>query len=546
VAVNLDLITGPMDATDPRFAPLFGNLQGNILKSHGRNYTVNLFLTFVPGREAAVKAWIGDFARRYVTSFLRQLQETAEFKTNGISGRLFATFSLSAAGYEYLGLDADAFVEEVNPFTPVRFKDGMAKASAALGDPDPATWPLNKDGAAHALILLADEVPVAPTSRLGQVQAMIMADLRRRGITARIETVLGTGLRDENNQPLEHFGYRDGISQPLFFADEVEQEADRFGTEEWDPSAAPSLVLVKDPFAEKEDCFGSYFVFRKLEQRVKDFKKAEENLGFGERGGAMAVGRFENGVPLTETGSEQAVGYRDFNDFHYHADAADKPGTTPPEFEYRRCPFHGHIRKTNPRGDTARVFFPQNGIPNVPTVEATDATERGHRIARRGITFGTRDTYKRLSSRRLVKVGQPNPMAGFLPGDDELEAQKLDPNHPTGGVGLLFQCYQRSISNQFAFIQIAWANNPDFPEKATGIDPIIGQGDPNKPPQEWAKAYDATAGREKKPFGGFVTMEGGDFFFTPSVPFLLAFGDAPASVSADVREYVAVATSATP
>jgi hypothetical protein len=578
--INLDRINGPIAPTDPSFTPLLANLQGNILKSHGRNYTVNLFLTFEDDKQDQVKEWIGDFTRRYVTSALRQMHESEEFKANGISGRLFASLSLSAKGYAYLGFDLDAFREELNPFTAgIRFATGMAAAQSSLNDPDPAAWTVNTNEAAHAMILIADEAPLGTGTRLQQVLDRIKADLKP---IASIEQVEGEGLRDEMNQPLEHFGYRDGISQPLFFEDEVAREREKYGIDAWDPSAAPSLVLVADPLVEKEDSYGSYFVFRKLEQNVVGFKTLEKNLGFGARGGAMAVGRFENGIPLETAGSEQAVAFRNFNDFNYHTDLKppvpspaqqqpaqqvqqappppasltptesagetqeDADGNTPvpPSIEYRRCPFHGHIRKTNPRGDTARVLFTQ--IPNPTpgqTTEQTDIQEREHRIARRGITFGTRQLYRREGSGtggggRLLEIKDKGDTSGFLPTDDEITAAGLTPRHPAGGVGLLFQCYQRSISNQFGFIQAAWANKPDFPAAGTGLDPIIGQaGAAGGPPQEWAPVYnDADQPRKEFAFGNVVTMQGGGFFFTPSLPFLLQFGTPSGAHLADMKE----------
>ncbi|QMS90527.1 Dyp-type peroxidase [Nostoc edaphicum CCNP1411] len=40
---------------------------------------------------------------------------------------------------------------------------------------------------------------------------------------------------------------------------------------------------------------------------------------------------------------------------------------------------------------------------------------------------------------------------------------------PTGGVGLLFMCYQSDIWEQFEFIQRFWSNNPTFLEPAMSI-----------------------------------------------------------------------------
>ena len=118
------------------------------------------------------------------------------------------------------------------------------------------------------------------------------------------------------------------------------------------------------------------------------------------------------------------------NDFTYASDAA-LPDAFP-----AKCPFQAHIRKTNPRGDIARQF-------KLPA--EADRDERRRRVVRRGITYGSRDNGMKDS--------------------------------PTGDVGLLFQCYQRSIPDQFAFMQSSWANSPDFVRPGgTGQDSVIGQG----------------------------------------------------------------------
>ena len=62
----------------------------------------------------------------------------------------------------------------------------------------------------------------------------------------------------------------------------------------------------------------------------------------------MIVGRFDDGTPLTlqrTDGAAQAI----MNNFTYDSDG-----------DGHKCPFHAHIRKTNPRGsggaeDTART-----------------------------------------------------------------------------------------------------------------------------------------------------------------------------------------------
>jgi hypothetical protein len=92
---------------------------------------------------------------------------------------------------------------------------------------------------------------------------------------------------------------------------------------------------------------------------------------------------------------------------------------------------------------------------------------------------------------------------------------------PTGGVGLLFMCFQSSLANQFGLLQKLWANAPDFVRDNTGIDPLVGQygRDPCPIPQRWPLKWGKA---EMTPFAfeGFVSMKGGEFMFAPSIPFL--------------------------
>jgi deferrochelatase/peroxidase EfeB len=144
----------------------------------------------------------------------------------------------------------------------------------------------------------------------------------------------------------------------------------------------------------------------------------------------------------------------------------------------RKCPFHAHIRKVNPRGGTGNL-----------------KEERKHRIVRRGITYGERQVE---------------------PKDDP----SLD-QMPTTGVGLLFMCFQSSLANQFGFLQKKYANSPDFVKADTGLDPLIGQKEANACPigQQWPREW-GKAGVTRFHFGDFVKLKGGEFFFAPSIPFL--------------------------
>ena len=82
----------------------------------------------------------------------------------------------------------------------------------------------------------------------------------------------GNALRTDEGEGIEHFGYVDGRSQPIFFSTDLPEEGN---IDRWDPSEPLRLVLVPDKSVPDENSFGSYFVFRKLEQDVLRFTVRE-------------------------------------------------------------------------------------------------------------------------------------------------------------------------------------------------------------------------------------------------------------------------------
>jgi deferrochelatase/peroxidase EfeB len=91
-------------------------------------------------------------------------------------------------------------------------------------------------------------------------------------------------------------------------------------------------------------------------------------------------------------------------------------------------------------------------------------------------------------------------------------------DYPRQDAGLLFMCFQASIDKQFAYIQRR-ANQRH--------DPIIRQLPKNFQelveldwPVRWGQ------GTEKATLEGpWITLKGGEFFFTPSIPFLAELGN---------------------
>jgi Dyp-type peroxidase family len=484
-------IVTPFDEFE--YEALLDEIQGNILKSHGRNHAVHLFLTFKGDIEAA-KQWIGNFTHKYVTSALAQAEEAKQYRQNkDVPGKIFANFFLTRAGYMHLGYKYEELPVE-NPF-----RQGMKDANIQneLGD-DVQQWdPGFKDHEIHALVLLAADKIVGPRTQEAKLKEQKNQELLRKQpallaqkveaikqeLTAIAEVVhedIGYVLRSpDTGAEIEHFGFRDGVSQPLFLKGDIDKEKEHSKFSKWDPCAPLNLVLFKDPLGQKQESYGSFLVYRKLEQNVKAqnedvvHKLAEKLKGSGapnpDLAGAYTMGRFKDGTPvvLEKTPSPKEP---EENNFNYKEDQ-----------QGLKCPFHAHTRKVNPRGDTP-----------VPLKE-----EKMHRIVRRGINYGT------------------------LPSEE-----------PEKDAGLLFMCFQASLSNQFNFMQKAWAKERNFVQRDVGTDTLIGvekkddQGQVVTETYQWPTNW-GEPGQTEADFSHWVTMKGGEYFFAPSMSFLKSLAPAP-------------------
>jgi len=449
-------------------------LQGNILKGHGRSATVNIFFKIDPAKSHRMRAALREIANYHAISAYQQLMETDNFHATGRSGNPFVSVFLSATGYAALGV-----LPAATPSDP-SFKTGMK--AATLGDAPVSSWDAPFQAQIDGMILVASESDTALRLKRDAVATLL---------TSAGGTILkeqhGKAIFNKDNNGIEHFGYVDGRSQPLLLVEDIAKEARDAGIAQWDPQASLDVALVPDPGSADGFSFGSYFIFRKLDQDVRGFKRREQELGnllgltrkARELAGALVVGRFEDGTPVTM--SSEAKGVNPPNDFNYNADQG------------ARCPFHAHIRKTNPRG-TGGFETPPN--------------ERKHLMPRRGIPY---EDVPRLLHPSDV------PDSETLP---EFDAN-VGPLLPTGDVGLLFMAYNHDLASQFEFTQKSWANNPNFPAGGPPpkLDPIIGQGPLGA--QQWPKQWDnPLAGSAALSFQGFVRMRGGEYFFAPSLTFL--------------------------
>ncbi len=451
----------------PDDVKMLDNLQPNIVKPHVREFLTLLFLQF--NQPVGAKNFLKTLSTSMMKSAKQHLKEIEAFKAKPAKpGTPYIGLGLTKAGYNILGITK----------TPADglFDKGMQKSS--LNDPAVITWDPYFQHPIHAVLLVGDMLNDKKAAALDKVMSLIK---KSKGVTI-VGAQDGAGLHNDNKEGIEHFGYVDGRSQPLFLQEDIDAEENGTdGTANWDPGFPLKQVIVPDPAApDPKVHFGSYFVYRKLEQNVRLFKAQEQKLAdrlFGkdeEIAGALVVGRFEDGTPVTmqfEDGVESPVP----NNFNYFS---DKSGA--------KCPFSGHIRKTNPRGS--------GGFED-------HAGERTHLMARRGQTYG-------------VRTDNPN--------DGKIA------NKPEKYVGLLFMAFNSDIGNQFEFTQKNWANNPGFPAvppgfPAPGVDPVIGQtpNDAARTKMEAATQWGNPKSLKKvATVPRAVTMKGGEYFFMPSLAFL--------------------------
>ena len=263
----------------------------------------------------------------------------------------------------------------------------------------------------------------------------------------------------------EHFGFKDGISQPGVRGFDAPGPAvsDKDNTDGRDHSgeaagstgtklvAAGEFVLgyPREGGAGLWPCpawmtDGSFQVWRRLAQDVPGFwsqvtaqlEDAFQKVPLPptdpateDQMAARLMGRWRSGTPVDaapDTDDRSARDPQDDNDFDFTSRSDDGSlvttgSLTPVGSSGLRCPMDAHIRKMNPR----------NG------------GEAQHRVIRRGIPFGL----------------PFDPAAG--------RGQGVDADR-----GLLFMAFMASIEEQFQFLQSAWANGP-LPGGG-GPDPVIG------------------------------------------------------------------------
>jgi len=457
----------------------FADLQGDILRAHGNSYDRTSYLFVGVADERAGRAWLSDLIPRITTAAWR-----------GPTGPDTAlNIAFTCKGLEKLGVPA-AVLETCSS----EFRDGMAARADKLGDTGPSApehWDEHLGtGEAHLLLTLNAKGEDALADALAQL---------KEGISAAGHAVVHEVDAQLLDNAREHFGFADGAAQPAI-EDVSEDKKDGGGVPDknggWRPLAIGEFVLgfedeesrtTRNPRkrvlpsapADPLGRHGTYVVWRKLHQDVALFRRTLRDAAARYHGGdeallaAKVVGRWQDGSPLISAPHSPQPGFDaaapGANDFRY---GHDPQGLA--------CPLGSHIRRANPRDALDPEPGPDGGDGKL--------TFR-HRIIRRGMPYGP-------------------PLAPEAFEDDEQER------------GLVFVCFNASISRQFESVQRQWLNDGNIFHLGHDSDFLLGANE---------RAGKMTVQGDPPfllgPQAAFVVTRGGEYLFAPGITGLAAIAD---------------------
>jgi Dyp-type peroxidase family len=372
------------------------------------------------------------------------------------AGATWVSVSLTYAGLRALGVPQDS----LDSFA-WEFQQGMRARAKALGDTGesaPEHWerPFGTD-AIHVVL-----------TALSPDQEQLEAALERARAAYRDLPGLQAIWRQDCHAlstDAEPFGFRDGIGHPAIEGSGIPGSNSREA-----PFKAGEFVLGYPdeigglppmPRPEVLGRNGSYVVFRKLHQRVAEFrrylKESATSPADEELIAAKMMGRWRSGAPLAmcpfHDDPELGADRKRSNDFMFEDDATGYK--TPPA---------SHIRRCNPRD--AKVA----------------GVVRLHRMLRRGTAYG------------------PELPEGVLEDDG-------------ADRGLMFAFVGSHLGRQFEFVQSEWINGGDFLGLGDVKDPVAGT-------QEGEGTYSFPKKPIPKRLRGlprFVVTRGGEYCFMPSL-----------------------------
>ncbi len=531
------------------------DIQGNIVRAYGR-------FGFPHARYFFFNIPQVDFGR----AFLRRLETritTAERWAGGPDDTDQKGIPKPAVtlnmGLSYAGIRAIDVPVATRAGLPHEFIEGMVKRADLLGDRDESdleNWDLIWRNAAfdpalavHVMVSMSAQMRTdgTPVPELDEQSDWLRRQARETGVTllsgiapgdvdyqqagANVEKAADGSLYIS---PKEHFGFVDGIGDPVFEGQfEPEVEALRVNgrgkltkDQRWEPLATGEFLLGHvDESQELPPTTlpvhfthnGSYMAFRKLHEDVEHFTSymSEQAAKYArvmnvpedeaaETLRAKMVGRWANGIPLMA-----APAYADM--LAFEREWSDIPAIRAKKkrsdqetarlnawkdklinFRYRddrdgtKCPFGAHIRRGN-----VRDFLDPRIASDAPRDWDGSAISNRRRILRRGLPYGSFDPDK------------------------------------TGGKqehGVIFLAVCTSLERQFEFVLQQWLNYGMDMNAGNDTCPMLGTRPENS---KFVIPADPESG--KPPFimdriPRFVTARGGEYFFLPSLTALRMMG----------------------
>lgn len=511
------------------------DIQGNSLAGFKNDHQMFLFAEIA--NVTGAKEWIKQLIPRVATlsqvvphnqnfKRLRRLQgsEPAGMRATWIN------IAFSAPGLAKLTSAA-----EITGFS-TSFLNGLHLSSALLGDPpdpqaegNPKRWKVGgPQNLADALVIMAADDSNDLEALATEIKQSMYSGMSNDG--SPFTPIFEQRCAVRPDLPgHEHFGFKDGISQPAprgrlgsgsgaFLVPRVIDASDPRSNLFAEPGQRlvwPGQFVLGYQLQDSHNALnplppiaptppwaknGSYVVVRRLKQDVPTFWKSISQLalnpkfdGLGlERLGTLLVGRWKSGAPIMRSPAADDVNLAvdDYANNNFGFKDPCPPPAIAPAINYKGddfpqsrgdllglvCPHVAHIRKANPR--------------DLPSD-----------------TGGQSDTLTRLILRRGIPFGTPiaNPLA---PKPEELAIER----------GLMFVSYQSSIKNQFEFLLNHWANVDDQPQSG-GVDPLLGQRFDASGTNRRVILIPANNGslQQVELDATWITPTGGGYFFSPSI-----------------------------
>lgn len=492
-------MTKDLDLTD---------IQGNIIKAYGA-------YNYQKARYLFLRINDGNKGRKFVAAITTKVTTAISWDKSGAGPAVEKPMATTNIAFTYVGLKALELPTASLRGFPEDFMMGMAKRKDILGDDgpsDPEKWdPIWKERV-HIWMSINAQNTEALIERYNWVVQQVEASgggvtllTGHRGDAGEDDLPYqeASVLYDEagNPTPKEHFGYTDGIGDPVFegqtnLSARVLGRGKLMRDGSWAPLATGEFLLghvdeaMEYPKTSPSPMLlarnGTYMVYRKLHENVGTFNRfldeqSKSFPGSKEMLAAKFAGRWrDNGAPIVKAPDDASKAEWD-KAFKAADFAGQKRMLT--DFTYNddihgaKCPYSAHLRRINPRGSL------EYGVTGA--YETPGALVNRRRILRRGLPYGS------------VK-----------------DASRDDGNH-----GIIFMALNADIQRQFEFVQQQWINYANDFKEGNDKEVLLGNHDASHPGKV---VLQVEPGSGKPPhfinnIPRLVETRGGDYFFIPSI-----------------------------